>query len=448
MWADFDLQSRNQIILPFFWFGTRQLFLEKPVVPGQINLYKCLYRNSVLFVRKSEADRMAPLRVTKDKPCLRVGVLGAGAIGAVFGLRLSSLRKRQPSSEAIIDNVVLVGRRHGNLGQVVAKGKEEFTIVDNITHATETYRIHKDFHVAFSDDDDSGDSLHAGIRACNVLLVAVKTTATTSVANQLASILPKDSTMTIVSLQNGIRNADILQKAFLQHPNVQVLTSVVTLPAEWATGTTTFHINFSGGCTVEQPTCEPHKSRIVTLVTALREAHLPSHTTTRDIKVVQYTKWMINLVNPINALAGQTVPETMAQRGYRLVLAAAVTEARHVILGKCCNQQFTWWQRGKLHFVSTVFALLLVYLPDFVWRWIFSHFGAQYKSSMLQDLERRRSRTEIQNFSGEIVQLSRNSNVKVPVNAALVKLVQNAEEAGKGSPQLSPQELMRLVGLT
>ena len=69
------------------------------------------------------------------------------------------------------------------------------------------------------------------------------------------------------------------------------------------------------------------------------------------------------------------------------------------------------------------------------------------KSSMLQDLERRRPVTEVDFLCGEIVRLGKEVNVETPINEVLVRLVKEAEAAGKGSPFIAADKLVVQVGL-
>jgi hypothetical protein len=70
---------------------------------------------------------------------------------------------------------------------------------------------------------------------------------------------------------------------------------------------------------------------------------------------------------------------------------------------------------------------------------------ARGKSSMLQDLEARRPRTEVDQLNGEIVAIGDKLKVPTPVNAKICALVHAAEAAGAGSPQLSSQQLLAHV---
>jgi 2-dehydropantoate 2-reductase len=60
------------------------------------------------------------------------------------------------------------------------------------------------------------------------------------------------------------------------------------------------------------------------------------------------------------------------------------------------------------------------------------------RSSMWEDLRAGRP-TEIDYLQGEIVRLAEKHRVAAPLNRRVIQLIKGAEEAGKGSPALSPE---------
>jgi 2-dehydropantoate 2-reductase len=86
-------------------------------------------------------------------------------------------------------------------------------------------------------------------------------------------------------------------------------------------------------------------------------------------------------------------------------------------------------------------------LPD----WLFSlvarpmiHIDPHARSSMWDDLERGR-KTEVDALNGEIVRLAESLGRSAPVNAAIVRLVKEAE--GRRSPRLPASDLRARLGL-
>jgi 2-dehydropantoate 2-reductase len=253
-------------------------------------------------------------------------------------------------------------------------------------------------------------------------------------------MLPSDSKTTIVSFQNGTRNAEWLQECFSQHPKVKIATSVVAFAAEWETNSATFHLNVSGGCTLEHLQESPARQHVEYLVEALNKGKLSSRLC-RNIAPMKYAKLVLNLINPINALSGMTVPSMFAQRGYRRVLAEAIRET----IGVLKSSGVPGGSSLVVLMFGWVVPFLLLALPD----WMFAamlngNAIVGYKSSMLQDLERgrRSSNTEIDDLCGEVVRLAESEEC-VPINMALVRLMATAK---KGTC-LSPNDLLEQVGL-
>jgi 2-dehydropantoate 2-reductase len=127
---------------------------------------------------------------------MKVGVLGAGAIGCYTGICLQSLGGMQ---------VLLVGRQ---------------SLIDSMSETKElkatnsrglNVRIPSDkMDIAVGDDS-------ARLADCDVILVCVKGTQTVAAAKQLSSILDEGKSgqsepKLIVSMQNGVRNAKLIRE--------------------------------------------------------------------------------------------------------------------------------------------------------------------------------------------------------------------------------------------
>ena len=414
----------------------------------------------------------------------------AGSIGMITGLRLSQNTRH-------IDQVVLVGRdslKHAMLTEQHKKQKQDpvatkngtsstamttvmFRLIDH-TKATQLgSRNKEEIYPYRSYDVDKSQSPGSerlriafndvsALRDCDVILIAVKTVDTKAVAMALAQNMLTDSilakkytTPIIISFQNGIRNAGWMQEIFQKeckmqagknnhnvdykndnnNNKIEILSSVVAFSAEWEQNTTIFHMNTPGHCIIERPKHQQSVPTINTLVEALNKEGIHCHTTV-DIEGRKYAKLLINLVNPINALSGMSVPIMLTKQGYRQIWIVAIQEAVNVI------RQTTTISTIRLLpalAVGTILPIVLS-LPD----WVFMYFVVpslppRYKSSMLQDLERGR-KTEIDELCGEIVRLAKTVNTSklghpvdqtlkrnIPsadVNAALVRLIHEIEE--------------------
>ncbi len=378
-----------------------------------------------------------------DEP-LVVGVLGAGAVGTVAGLKL--LHSDQ------IRRVVLVGR--STLEEQVKKAENQLTLHENyIGGSTKTY-VADGIRLQVVDGTQE-DALKCLVD-CNVILIATKTVATSQVAADLAQKLPRNSTATIILLQNGLNNIATLRHTITaeEYPDVKILQAVVAFPAEWEEYSTNFQINLHGGkMFIEKCYQELHSSRVRTLIHSWTKANLTSTQSSR-IVLLKYTKLLSNLINPLNALAGVSVPVQMMDREYRILLASAIMEATEVlgqydaILAKSQIDKLLFQIAG-----GWIMPFLLTRLPDRFYRRIFgdaadgndSAFGTNYKSSTLQDLERRRPKTEIDELCGATVRLAQTHGIATPVHSTLMDMIHEAEQAQKGSPKLRSDEVLRKI---
>ncbi|CAB9531575.1 Catalyzes the NADPH-dependent reduction of ketopantoate into pantoic acid (By similarity) [Seminavis robusta] len=400
--------------------------------------------------------------LSKPMPFESIGIVGAGAIGTCCGLSLSRMTN--------LKRVVLVGRKslvtavETNNGQLRLLDKtqqpQQGMIVQNfavhICNSLATTRIpllqDNSKFVAVTENLDDLVTFQ-----CSVIIVASKATATETIAKRLAKVLPLDSNATIVSFQNGIRNADILREALQNHKNVMVLSSMVSFSAGWKSGTNLFSKTSDGSLEIQRPTAKSmplqsttkqnnvqvHAARMDSLAAALTTTVIPT-TVVADVLPAQNSKLLINLFNAVNALAGISTPATMEKAGYRKVWAAAISEGLAVYskLGMSI---------GTYRGLSPKLLPLMKVLPEMAFKLVFRIVAKvdydSSKSSMLQDMERGRTETEVDFLCGEIVQLGKKANVPTPVNEALVRLVTAAQTAGKGSPQIAPDKLVVLVGL-
>lgn len=328
---------------------------------------------------------------------MKIGVLGAGSIGCYLGGRLIAAGQQ----------VVLVGRL---TAEVKAHG---LTLTD---YAGQRVVVGPE-KIAYSDAVST-------LADCDAVLVTVKGTATAEAAAALAPVIKPSAV--IVSFQNGVGNADRLRAGL---PGRAVLAGMVPFNVV-RKGEGQFHNGTSGPLELERG-----GPAAVSLQEALAQAGfgVVVHT---DLRAVQWSKLLINLNNAVNALAGIPLREQLADRGYRLVMADVVRE------GLACLRA-AGIKPVRLGRLLPSLAPLALALPD----WLFFRVAAAMvkvdpsaRSSMWEDLDRRRA-TEIDLLNGEIIRLGENHGVATPLNRKLYALVRAAEQAQRGSPQLSAQAL-------
>jgi len=312
---------------------------------------------------------------------MRVGVYGAGSIGCQVGGRLAAAGSMP----------ILVGRP--SMAQRLSRGIEVTDI------AALSVRAAPDGFVFATEA--------AALRECDIVLVCVKSGGTRDAAHELAAVLRKDAL--VASLQNGISNPAILRAAL---PDQRVLACMVGYNVAQI-GANRFHRGTSGDIAIEDG---PGALQLASL---LRQAGIASMIR-RDIVSVQWGKLLLNLNNAVNALSGLPLRAQLRDRGWRLVLAASMSEALAVL-------RKAGIRPAKVGAAPPGAIPFVLRLPD----WLFERIAASMlaidddaRSSMAEDLERGRE-PEIDYLNGEIVRLGAKTGMATPVNSAMVDLVRS-----------------------
>lgn len=336
-----------------------------------------------------------------------IAVLGAGLIGCYLGGRLLAHGHK----------VTLIGRP---------------SLRDELSEHGLTVTDWQGYRGFVEPADVKVETRPEALRDAEVILLTVKNRDTPSATQQIAENTDADTL--VVSFQNGVRNADIIR----QHlPNHDVRAGMVPFNViKRASGH--YHCATEGTLVIEQS-----NDADLPLVAALTGAGLTA-VRSPQIKQILWSKLLMNLNNPINALAGIPLVEELRQQGYRKVLAASMREGLLVLKRAGIKPVRVV---GK---VSPSWIPFMLSLPD----WIFVRLaGAMLnidpnaRSSMWEDLEKHRQ-TEIDYLNGEIVTLAEAHNVDVPVNRKVISLIKEAERSGKGSPGLSAEQLWNTVRAT
>lgn len=338
---------------------------------------------------------------------LKVGVLGAGAVGAYVG----GMIKLRTSAD-----VVLVGRRN-LVDQVTAGG---MVLRPNPRKPRDVFAVHPT-SLTVTDDPKA-------LKGCDVIFVAVKTTATAEAASELERIAEKGGFpphALVLSLQNGVGNGAILTKALEKH-SVATLPCMVNFNVVWDSYG---NLDSANGCVIRR--CTPSKKGMPCLVVqdlpkkaakdgtgmmdhpsvfSAKKANLAALIdavaatglvvkTELDISPTLFSKILVNLQSPINALSGAPVPVTLSKRKYRMAWRALLLEALDVY--KACGI------KTRKPYVS--FLPLILASPDWLYNAaapVLFPLDPKCKSSMLQDCESGR-KTEIDAICGEVVRLAR-----------------------------------------
>lgn len=254
-----------------------------------------------------------------------------------------------------------------------------------------------------------------------IVLVTVKSADTAAIAEDIARHAPAD--VVVVSLQNGVGNAAILRERLQGR---QVLSGMVPFNVI-ALGEGRYHRATSGDIVIDRDRADTAARLSVDGLTVHASDNMPG---------VQWGKLLLNLNNALNALSGLPLREQLAQRPWRRLLAAQLSEALRTLKAEGISPVAS-------NGVPPALTPYLLRLPDTLFQLLARRsmqIDPMARSSMWEDLQHGR-RTEIDYLQGVIVALAERHRIDVPLTRRIVDLVTTAEQAGKGSPELSPAQI-------
>jgi 2-dehydropantoate 2-reductase len=277
----------------------------------------------------------------------------------------------------------------------------------------------------------AADQLHLSedasiLRKAALVLVTVKNADTVEIGRLIAAWAPPDAI--IVSLQNGVSNASALCGLVQGRP---VLGGMVPFNV-MALGNARFHRATSGDIIIAHD--EAHTAQ------RLSVPGMKVHST-GDIAGVQWGKLLFNLNNALNALSGLPLRDQLSQRTWRMLLADQMTEAlsatRAANIVPVMSTPIPAW--------LTPYVLKL---PDGLFRLVARaavQIDPSARSSMWDDLQRHRP-TEIDYLQGVIRDLAVQHGLPAPLTERIIALVKQAENEGRGSPRLTPDQIRADAG--
>jgi 2-dehydropantoate 2-reductase len=313
---------------------------------------------------------------------LRVLVAGAGALGSVFGGLLAAtghevtLLGRAPHLDAIRDRGLAL------------EGLFGARTVHTLRTADEPTTLRPPF---------------------DAILLTVKSFDTRAMLDATAELLAREGTL--LSLQNGLGNVEQVQAAVGAE---RALGARVIFGAEIARpGVARVTVNadpVAVGAVAAGTDAAERKAR--DWAARLHEAGIPTEYTPR-IQAHLWTKVCYNAaLNPLGALFGVPYGVLAGQSDTRAVMDAAIDECYAVAAA-----------RGVTPIVPTAEAYRAVFYERLV------PATARHRSSMLQDIERRRP-TEIEAINGRIWTYGQEAGIPTPVNATLTRLIRARERIG------------------
>lgn len=316
---------------------------------------------------------------------MKIGVLGAGAIGAHVGVRLAAAGAE----------VTLVGRRAliddheaGRLAARTLDGRR-ITPPPSLVCTSEVEAL-------------------ADVDLC---LVCVKSRDTEAAGRSLARELRPETL--VVSLQNGLRNQDLLRQAGL----ADALAGMVSFNVFGHAGE--YRQATSGPLMIERPS---RPSATLEQLRELAERAELELEIREDMPAVQAGKLLLNLNNAICSLAGVSIAESLRTRALRRCFAASMAEGIAILQGAGIPI-------ARVGALPPRMIAKLLPLPDAIVLRVAKSLieidpGA--RSSTLQDLERGRP-TEIDALDGELVRLADQHRLACPIHRWIVEQIHRME---------------------
>ena len=306
---------------------------------------------------------------------MKISVIGSGAMGSLFGGRLSLAGHE----------VVLYDVYRDHVEKVVRDG---LAIEDASTGA-----------VAMSHPRASADP--KAVDGSNVLVFFVKSTATEQAAAQFAAFAGPDTIA--LTLQNGLGNEGIIRRFFGPQRTAAGVTS------QGATFIGPGRIRHAGKGPTHIAMSDGKNEKLAALAEALASAGFETHVE-KDVAVLVWSKLVINVgINALTAINGQPNGKLLESVEAKAVMADLVAEAIAV---------------AEASGVRIAYDDPLAAVYDVAGRT-----GAN-RSSMLQDFDKGRE-TEIDFMNGAIVREAAAKGLDVPVNLTITRLIKMLERARK-----------------
>ncbi|NQY12573.1 MAG: 2-dehydropantoate 2-reductase [Henriciella sp.] len=259
------------------------------------------------------------------------------------------------------------------------------------------------------------------LAGADIILVTVKSGATLDIAKDIERLAPE--TAVIVSLQNGVTNADKLRQAVGGRSVVagMVPFNVVQM------GEGRFHQGTSGAIVVEAGT-PGLKALLTAPALEIEEAD--------NMPAIMWGKLLLNLNNALNALSDMPLRQQIEDRAWRGLLADQMAETLSVLRAAGIKP------KSALPLPPGLLPHLMR-LPTPIFRVIAARMldiDPLARSSMWEDLQRGRL-TEIDELQGAVITLADQNRRSAPICTRISALIKDAEQAKAGSPGLSVETI-------
>lgn len=331
---------------------------------------------------------------------MKVSVLGAGAVGSMFG---ALLQRNAPD----IDVTLVV---HGEYGRAV---HERQSVTVDGPWGSRCVPVRTSFDPA----DISGS---------DVVLLTVKSQATEEAARAAAPYL---GNATLVSIQNGI-NDRVLTEFVSPLRLVMAVTATNMAIIEPAR----VSLQLGGDTVLGPPTGHPFNDRVRSATDTLKRINTSalSFHARPTITGMQYNKLAVNALGYASCLsASNIITEALCNRQWRESVGLPIIDECRKIFARASIQPETISGVPFLRRIGRLTRMMGWPLLGPAIR-----LGARRKFnrkpivfSLLQDLKRGKS-TEVEYVNGEIVRLAEAVGLAAPMNATVIRLVHNLEARG------------------
>ncbi len=303
---------------------------------------------------------------------MKVSIIGSGAMGSLFGGRLSLAGHEVILYDVYREHVDAVKRDGLAIEQA---GSAEVTVARP---------------GASVDPDD--------VRGSKAMIVFVKSTATEEAARQFARYAAADTV--VLTLQNGLGNEAIIRRHFGAERTAAGVTS------QGATFLGPGRIRHAGRGPTHIGMADGQAAKLAPLAAALNAAGFETHVEA-DVAGLIWSKLIVNVgINALTALMGQPNGRLLDFNETKAIMADLVSEALAVAA-----------RRGVR--IAHANSLQTVYEV--------ARMTGANRSSMLQDFDRGRP-SEIDFINGAIVREAAELGISVPVNTTLTRLIRALEK--------------------
>lgn len=332
---------------------------------------------------------------------MKYAVIGLGAIGSIIGGLLAK------SDESVI----LIGKEN-QVEEISKKGIKIEGLNNSII--AENVKVTSDLSLISESD---------------ITIICVKSQDTRALAEDLKKFIKK-STL-ILSLQNGVRNSEILKEI----TGATVFSGVVLFNAFYdKPGEVT--LTLKGGLILE--TNNLYEEKIKNFCELLNKYKIESKIVT-DIQGYLWSKLIVNLQNAVTALTGQTIKESILNKDSRAIIIATMNEGLNVLK----HSDIKYKTLPDIDPKITIKRLKILNSTFLKIGSRLMKLNETARGSIWQSLNRGKP-TEIDYINGEIVNLAKKHNLEAPINKKLVELVKQAEKTKK-KKSYEPSKLREIL---